>query len=80
MTARVLDGKAAAQEIYDQVAAGVAARVAGGGTRPKLATVVVGDDPASAQYVRMKQKNAKQVGIDSDDHRRVLAVLAYLQS
>ena len=69
MTARILDGKAAAQEIYDEVAAGVAARVAGGGTRPKLATVVVGDDPASAQYVRMKQKNAKQVGIDSEDHR-----------
>ena len=69
MTARILDGKAAAQEIYQEVAAGVAARVARGGARPKLATVVVGDDPASAQYVRMKQKNAKQVGIDSDDHR-----------
>ena len=69
MTARILDGKAAAQEIYDEIAAGVAARVARGGSRPKLATVVVGDDPASAQYVRMKQKNAKQVGIDSEDHR-----------
>jgi methylenetetrahydrofolate dehydrogenase (NADP+)/methenyltetrahydrofolate cyclohydrolase len=69
MTARILDGNAAAQEIYQQVAAGVAARVSRGGARPKLATVVVGDDPASAQYVRMKQKNAKQVGIDSDDHR-----------
>ena len=69
MTAQILDGKAAAQEIYDEVAAGVTARVARGGTRPKLATVVVGDDPASAQYVRMKQKNAKQVGIESDDHR-----------
>jgi methylenetetrahydrofolate dehydrogenase (NADP+)/methenyltetrahydrofolate cyclohydrolase len=69
MTARVLDGKAVAKQIYDEIAAGVAARVAGGGTRPKLATVVVGDDPASAQYVRMKQKNATQVGIDSEDHR-----------
>jgi methylenetetrahydrofolate dehydrogenase (NADP+)/methenyltetrahydrofolate cyclohydrolase len=69
VTARVLDGKAVAREIYDEIAAGVAARVAKGGSRPKLATVVVGDDPASAQYVRMKQKNAKQVGIDSDDHR-----------
>jgi methylenetetrahydrofolate dehydrogenase (NADP+) / methenyltetrahydrofolate cyclohydrolase len=69
VTARVLDGKAAAQQIYDEIAARVAARVAQGGSRPKLATVVVGDDPASAQYVRMKQKNAKQVGIDSDDHR-----------
>ncbi|MEA2655725.1 MAG: methylenetetrahydrofolate dehydrogenase / methenyltetrahydrofolate cyclohydrolase [Chloroflexota bacterium] len=69
MAARVLDGKAVAKEIYDEVAAGVAARVARGASRPKLATVVVGDDPASAQYVRMKQKNAKLVGIDSDDHR-----------
>ena len=58
-----------ARQIYEEIAAGVAARVARGGSRPKLATVVVGDDPASAQYVRMKQKNAKQVGIDSDDHR-----------
>jgi methylenetetrahydrofolate dehydrogenase (NADP+)/methenyltetrahydrofolate cyclohydrolase len=69
VTARVLDGKAVAREIYHEIAVGVAARVAKGGSRPKLATVVVGDDPASAQYVRMKQKNAKQVGIDSDDHR-----------
>jgi methylenetetrahydrofolate dehydrogenase (NADP+)/methenyltetrahydrofolate cyclohydrolase len=69
VTARILDGKAAAREIYGEIAAGVAARVAVGGTRPKLATVVVGDDPASAQYVRMKQKNAHAVGIDSEDHR-----------
>jgi methylenetetrahydrofolate dehydrogenase (NADP+)/methenyltetrahydrofolate cyclohydrolase len=69
MTARALDGRAVAREIYEQVAAGVATRVAQGKPRPKLATVVVGDDLASAQYVRMKQKNAKQVGIDSEDHR-----------
>ena len=69
MTARVLDGKVAAREIYERIAAGVAARIASGGSRPKLATVVVGDDPASASYVRMKQANAKQVGIDSQDHR-----------
>jgi methylenetetrahydrofolate dehydrogenase (NADP+)/methenyltetrahydrofolate cyclohydrolase len=69
VTAQILDGKAAAQQIYDEITAGVAARVAYGGPRPKLATVVVGDDPASATYVRMKQKNAHAVGIDSDDHR-----------
>jgi methylenetetrahydrofolate dehydrogenase (NADP+)/methenyltetrahydrofolate cyclohydrolase len=69
VTARVLDGRAAAGEIYEDIAAGVAARVAKGGSRPKLATVVVGDDPGSALYVRMKQANAKKVGIDSDDHR-----------
>ena len=69
VTARMLDGKAVAKLIYEEIAAKVAVRVARGGSRPKLATVVVGDDPASLQYVRMKQKNARQVGIDSDDHR-----------
>jgi methylenetetrahydrofolate dehydrogenase (NADP+)/methenyltetrahydrofolate cyclohydrolase len=69
VTARVLDGRAAAREIYERIAADVAARIAKGGSRPKLATVVVGDDPGSALYVRMKQANAKKVGIDSDDHR-----------
>jgi methylenetetrahydrofolate dehydrogenase (NADP+) / methenyltetrahydrofolate cyclohydrolase len=68
VTARVLDGRAVARQIYDEVAAAVAARVADGRSRPKLATVVVGNDPASAQYVRMKQNNAKRVGIDSEDH------------
>ncbi|HEX2647774.1 MAG TPA: bifunctional 5,10-methylenetetrahydrofolate dehydrogenase/5,10-methenyltetrahydrofolate cyclohydrolase, partial [Candidatus Dormibacteraeota bacterium] len=34
-----------------------------------LATVLVGDDPASAQYVALKQRNAKSVGIASEDHR-----------
>ncbi len=69
MTARVLDGKAAARDIYERIAADVAARISRGGSRPKLATVLVGDDPGSALYVRMKQANAKKVGIDSDDHR-----------
>jgi methylenetetrahydrofolate dehydrogenase (NADP+)/methenyltetrahydrofolate cyclohydrolase len=69
VTAQALDGRAAAREIYEKIAADLAAHIAKGGSRPKLATVVVGDDPASAQYVRMKQTNAKRVGIDSDDHR-----------
>ena len=69
MTARVLDGKAIAKQIFNEVAAAVAQRVAAGGSRPKLATVLVGDDPASIQYIELKQKNAKQVGIESMDHR-----------
>jgi len=69
VTAQALDGRAAAREIYEQIAADVAAHIARGGSRPRLATVLVGDDPASAQYVRMKQANAKRVGIDSDDHQ-----------
>ena len=69
MTAKVLDGKAVARQIFDDVATKVGARVATGKPRPKLATIIVGDDPASALYVRSKQKNAREVGIDSEDHR-----------
>ncbi len=69
MTARVLDGRAVARQIFDEVSHAVSERIAAGGSRPKLATVLVGGDPASAQYVELKQKNARQVGIDSEDHR-----------
>jgi methylenetetrahydrofolate dehydrogenase (NADP+)/methenyltetrahydrofolate cyclohydrolase len=69
VTARVLDGKAVAKQIFQEISQAVAARVSAGGSRPKLATVLVGDDPASAQYVELKQRNARQVGIDSEDHR-----------
>ena len=69
MTARVLDGKAVARQIFDEISRAVAARMSAGGSRPKLATVLVGSDPASVQYIELKQRNAKQVGIDSEDHR-----------
>ncbi len=69
MTARVLDGKAVAKQVYEEVAKAVNDRVARGGSRPRLATVLVGDDPASATYVALKQRNARNVGIESEDHR-----------
>lgn len=69
MTARVLDGRAVAKQILDDIATKVGARVAAGKPRPKLATVIVGDNPASALYVRSKQRDARQVGIDSEDHK-----------
>lgn len=69
MTARVLDGKAVARQIYEEVGKAVSDRLARGGTRPKLATVIVGDDKASITYVELKQRNAHNVGIDSEDHR-----------
>jgi methylenetetrahydrofolate dehydrogenase (NADP+) / methenyltetrahydrofolate cyclohydrolase len=69
VTARVLDGKALAKQILDDVATKVGARVATGKPRPKLATIIVGENPASALYVRSKQRDARQVGIDSEDHR-----------
>jgi methylenetetrahydrofolate dehydrogenase (NADP+) / methenyltetrahydrofolate cyclohydrolase len=69
VTARVLDGRAVARQIFDEISDAVSARVAAGGSRPKLATVLVGDDRASVQYIELKQRNARQVGIESEDHR-----------
>src|SRR3954470_1824812 len=69
MTARILDGRAVARQIYEEVATAVERRVARGGSRPRLATVLVGDDAASATYVSLKQRNAHNVGIESEDHR-----------
>ena len=69
VTARVLDGKALAARIIEDVRVQVAARVSTGKPRPTLATVLIGDNPASGIYVRSKQKNAKQAGIETFDHR-----------
>jgi len=69
VTARVLDGRAVAKQVFDEVADAVVERVAGGKPRPRLATVLVGDDRASAKYVELKQRNARIVGIESEDHR-----------
>ena len=69
VTARVLDGKALAARIIDEVRVQVVARVSAGKPRPALATILIGDNPASGIYVRSKQKNAKQAGIETFDHR-----------
>jgi len=69
VTARVLDGRAVARQVYEDVGKAITDRVAHGGSRPRLATVLVGDDPASALYVALKQRNARSVGIESEDHR-----------
>ena len=74
MTARVLDGRAVAKEVSAEVARAVAERLALGKSRPKLATVLIGDDPASATYVELKQRNAKSVGIESEDHRLAASI------
>lgn len=68
MTAKIIDGKAIAAELRAEVAKGVEELVASGGPRPGLATVLVGDDPASHTYVRMKRKACAQVGIESFHH------------
>lgn len=65
MSARVLDGRAVAARIRAEVRRRVEERVRSGLPRPGLATVLVGDDPASHVYVRMKRKACQEVGIES---------------
>ena len=68
MTAKIIDGKATAAEVRADVAKGVEARINAGKSRPGLATVLVGENPASQVYVRMKQKACAEVGIESFGH------------
>jgi methylenetetrahydrofolate dehydrogenase (NADP+)/methenyltetrahydrofolate cyclohydrolase len=66
LSATVIDGKAVAAEVRARVAEGVAAHAAAhDGRTPGLATVLVGDDPASAVYVRNKRKQAEEAGMRS---------------
>ena len=65
MTAIVIDGKAIAAELRKEVAKGVEQLVATGTAPPGLATVLVGENPASQTYVRMKRKACAEVGIES---------------
>jgi methylenetetrahydrofolate dehydrogenase (NADP+)/methenyltetrahydrofolate cyclohydrolase len=67
MTARILDGKRIADALLNDLAGRVQARVAGGHSRPGLAVILVGDDPASAVYVRNKRRACAKVGIAAHD-------------
>ena len=69
MAAERIDGKAIAQDVRAEVKRDVAAWMAEGHDPPGLATVLVGDDPASAVYVGGKQKASAEVGIQGFDHR-----------
>ncbi|MCK4496158.1 MAG: bifunctional methylenetetrahydrofolate dehydrogenase/methenyltetrahydrofolate cyclohydrolase, partial [Candidatus Aminicenantes bacterium] len=68
MSAKIIDGEAVASRIREQVKAAVEEMAQKHGICPGLATVLVGDDPASQQYVRMKQNRCKKVGIESFGH------------
>ena len=68
-TARIIDGKAYAEKVRDEVAAEVARIKAEHGVTPGLAVVLVGEDPASAVYVRNKGEQATAVGMHSLTHR-----------
>jgi len=69
MPAQIIDGKAVAARVRAEVATGVQEYVAEHDRAPGLATVLVGDDPASAVYVGNKQKASAEVGIQGFDHR-----------
>ena len=69
MAADIIDGKAIAQEVRVEVREEVAAWIDEGHEAPGLATVLVGDDAASAVYVGGKQRASAEVGIRGFDHR-----------
>jgi len=67
MPARILDGTKIASDIRNEVAADVRA-MAAAGTRPGLAVILVGHNPASEVYVRGKVKACEEVGLYSEQH------------
>jgi methylenetetrahydrofolate dehydrogenase (NADP+) / methenyltetrahydrofolate cyclohydrolase len=68
MSAQLIDGRAVAQQVRAEIRQQIEVWVAGGGPRPGLATVLVGNDPASAVYVGGKQKACAEVGIEGFAH------------
>ncbi len=72
MTATIIDGKAIAAEIRAEVARDVEALIAGHGPTPGLATLLVGEDPASEVYIGMKRRQSVEVGI-ADLHQHLPA-------
>ena len=69
MTARIIDGKAYAERLRQEVALGVAELKAHRGVTPGLAVVIVGEDPASQIYVRNKGEQTTAAGMRSFTHR-----------
>src|ERR1700760_3775890 len=65
MTAIIIDGKARAAKLRDRIAAQAAQLKSAHGLVPGLATVLVGNDPASEVYVRNKGKTAEAIGFNS---------------
>ncbi|HWC05750.1 MAG TPA: bifunctional methylenetetrahydrofolate dehydrogenase/methenyltetrahydrofolate cyclohydrolase FolD [Gemmatimonadota bacterium] len=70
MSARTIDGRAVAGRVREEVAAGVGRLREEAGVVPGLAAVLVGEDPASATYVRMKGKACEETGLRSRTIRR----------
>ena len=66
---QVLDGKTAAASVRSRLAHEISDLLPYAGRPPGLAVILVGDDPASAIYVRNKGKNCREVGIDSREYK-----------
>lgn len=69
MTAQIIDGKSFAANLRARIAEGVTRFQSQTGRVPGLAVVLVGEDPASAVYVRMKGKQTAEVGMQSFEHK-----------
>lgn len=69
MTATIIDGKAHAARLRARIAEGVAAYSLAAGRVPGLAVILVGEDPASAVYVRNKARQTLEVGMASFEHK-----------
>ena len=69
MTAKIIDGKSVAADVRARVAASAAEFTKHVGRQPGLATVLVGEDPASAVYVRSKGKATAEAGMASFSHK-----------
>lgn len=65
---RKIDGRSLSKKVEEQVKQGVEKLMAEKGITPGLATILVGEDPASKMYVRLKHKACERVGIHAEDH------------
>ena len=63
-TDKILDGRAVAKHIEAEIARKIEQELASGAVRPVLATIIVGENPSSVTYVRMKGNACKRVGIE----------------
>jgi methylenetetrahydrofolate dehydrogenase (NADP+)/methenyltetrahydrofolate cyclohydrolase len=64
----IIDGRAVAQDVRDRVKREVEELIAAGGPQPGLATILVGDDPASQIYIRNKHEKSREAGMVSFNH------------
>lgn len=68
MTAQLIDGKAVAAKLKQEIRKVILDKISSGHRQPGLAVILVGDDPASSVYVRNKRQACEEVGIYSEHH------------